>query len=120
MNPDDDLLRRMARRNWIILGVLVLLSLPWLSAKTSLGVAAGGLIAICGHHWRQRALKRMLDWPGQASPGGFQFGYMIRLATLGAAIYLLLVRFELHPLAIAVGLLTVLINVLITTLQRLR
>jgi len=120
MNPDEDLLRRMARRNWVILGLLVLFSLPWLSVKISLGVTAGGLVAICGHHWRHRTLRRMLDWPEQASVGGFQVGYMIRLATLGAAIYLLLVRFELHPLALAVGLLTVLINILITTLQRLR
>lgn len=119
MNSDEDLLRRMARRNWLILGILVLLSLPWLSFKISLGVTAGGLVAICGHHWRHRTLRRMLELPGQASAGGFQIGYIIRLATLGAAIYLLLVRFELHPLALAVGLLTVLINVLITTLQRM-
>ncbi len=120
MSPDQDLLRSMARRNWLILGTLVLISLLWQSANVSLGVAAGGLVAIFGHHWRHRVLRRMLDWPEQASVGGFQIGYVIRLACLGAMIYLLLVRFKLHPLALATGLLTVLINVLFTTLQRMR
>jgi len=110
----------MARRNWLILGILVLLSLPWQSPRISFGVFAGGLVAICGHHWRHRALRRMLDFPGQASVGGFQIGYMIRLASLGAATYLLLTRLHLHPLALAAGLMTVLINVLTTTLQRLK
>jgi len=114
---DDGLLQAIARRNWIILAVLVLLSAFWQSANVTIGVGCGGLIAIFGHHWRQLALKKAL---GQVSGANrsFQIGYLFRLATLAAVIYLLIVPLKISPVALAAGLSVVVINILITTLTR--
>lgn len=117
-NPDEQFLRQITLRNWWILGFLVLGSLLWSSVHITLGVLAGGLVAIAGHYWRYIALKKLLDIPGRGSSGGFQVGYFIRLAALVAVVYLLIVKVEVQPLALVVGLSTVVINMLITTVKR--
>lgn len=116
--PDAQLLRDLARRNWLILGVLVAGSLLWQSIPVTLGVVGGGLLVIVGHHWRYRALKNMLAAPGPGSKRGFQFGYIIRLTTMAAAIYLLIVPGRVNPLALVVGLSVVTLNILVTTLTK--
>lgn len=115
---DEHLLRDIARRNWIILGLLILLSLFWWSQPITLGVAGGGLVAIFGHHWRERSLRKMLAQPHAASAKGFQIGYVIRLACLGSAIYLLIVKAQVAPLALAAGLSVVLVNIFWMTFRR--
>ena len=115
---DEHLLRDIARRNWIILGLLILLSLFWWSSAITLGVAGGGVVAIFGHHWRERSLRKMLTQPHAGSAKGFQIGYIIRLAFLGSAIYLLIVKAQVAPLALAVGLSVVLLNIFWMTLRR--
>ena len=116
---DDRLLRDIARRNWSILGLLILLSLFWWSLAITAGVAAGGLVAIFGHHWRERSLRNMLATPHAGSAKSFQFGYFVRLAFIGSAIYLLIVKAQVAPLALAVGLSVVILNIYWTTFRRL-
>ena len=115
---DEHLLRDIARRNWIILGLLILFSLFWWSQSITLGVAGGGMVAIFGHHWRERSLRKMLTQPHAGSAKGFQIGYIIRLAFLGSAIYLLIVKARVAPLALAAGLSVVLLNIFWMTLRR--
>lgn len=117
MTPQDDgLLHEIARRNWSILGLLIVLSLFWWSWPVTFGVGAGGLLAIFGHHWRERSLRKMLE---AGSPRGFQFGFVMRLAFVGSAIYLLIVKAQVAPLALAAGLSIVLLNIYWTTFRRL-
>lgn len=113
---DQDLLSVLTRRNWIILALLTAGSLAWHSWSVTGGVVGGGLIVIVGHIWRQRSLTQLVS--GSGSRAGFQFGYLMRLVFFGAAIYLLVVPLKVHPLALAVGLSVVLINLIWTTLQR--
>lgn len=113
--PDDRLLADISRRNWIILALLVLASLFWLSAAVTLGVVSGGLLAIIGHHWRYRALLKILQG-GEARR--FQFGYFIRLGTLALILYALIVILKVHPIALVIGLSVVVINIIFTTMQR--
>jgi hypothetical protein len=119
MTQDDRLLHDIARRNWIILGLLVLLSLFWWSIEITMGVAAGGLLAIFGHHWRERALRKMLAMPSDGAAKGFQVGYIVRLAFYGSAIYLLIVKAQVAPLALAAGLSIVILNIYWLTFKRL-
>lgn len=116
---DDHLLRDIARRNWAILGLLILLSLFWSSFAISKGVAAGGLLAIFGHHWRERSLRKMLATPNTGSARGFQFGYIMRLAFFASAIYLLIVKAQVAPLALTAGLSVVILNIYWTAFRRL-
>ena len=115
---DEHLLRDIARRNWSILGLLILLSLFWWSAEITLGVLGGGVVAIFGHHWRERSLRKMFAQPHAGSAKGFQVGYIIRLAFLGSAIYLLIVKAKVAPLALAAGLSVVLLNIFWMTFRR--
>ena len=116
---DDQLLVQMARRNWIILIVLVLLSLFWQSPPVTYGVLAGGMLVIINYRWLGRSLLAVLNDPQLDSAKGFKRNYLLRLVVISSAIYLLLVRGGVHPLALVVGLSVVVLNVMITTVKRL-
>jgi len=118
-DKDEQLLEELARRNWIILGALLLLSLLWHSIEVALGVLSGGLLAIIGFLWLYRSLQRTLGEPSSASAKGFQFGYLVRLGALSGAVFLLIVKAKVHPVALTVGLSVVVINILWTALKRL-
>ncbi len=117
-NKDEHLLGELARRNWIILVILVLASLPWRSAQVSLGVFGGGLVAIVGYMWLQRSLRAMLSQPSRGSAKKFQFGYFVRLAAIGASLFALVALIKVHPIGLAVGLSVVVINIIWTTIKR--
>ncbi len=115
---DDQLLGELSRRNWIILACLVLISLLWRSLPVTLGLLSGGLVAIVGYYWRYSALQRLL---GQSEPGAakrFQFSYIVRLAALGAVLFLLIAKAKVDLIALTVGLSVVVVNILITTVKR--
>jgi hypothetical protein len=116
---DDQLLAVMARRNWIILIVLVLLSLFWQSPPVTYGVLAGGLLVIFNYRWLGRSLLKLIDDPQQHSAKGFKRNYFFRLIVVASAIYLLLVRGGVDPLALVIGLSVVVLNLMITTVKRL-
>lgn len=115
---DDQLLQTLARRNWLILLILLFLSLPWRSLAISGGVLCGGLVAIVGFHWLHFALVRILVEPGVHPTRKFRAGYIVRLATLVAILYLLVAIVRVHPVALVAGLSVVVLNLLWTTLRR--
>jgi len=116
---DDQLLAVMARRNWYILAILVLLSLLWRSETVTQGVLAGGLLAIIAYGWLYRSLNKALATPGGSAARGFQITYFVRLAALAAAIFLLVAKGGVNPVALSVGLSVVIVNILWTTIRRL-
>ncbi len=115
---NEDLLGELARRNWLILAVLVIGSLLWRSTPVTLGVLSGGLLAIIGYQWLHRSLQRMLANPSRGSAKSFQFGYFVRLGALGAALFLLIALARVNPIGLAVGLSVVVINIGLTTIKR--
>lgn len=118
-SQDEQLLKALSRRNWIILVCFVLISLYWRSVPITLGVLSGGLLVIIGYYWRYNALCKLLGQPSQFAAKSFQFGYFVRLAALGSALFLLIVKAHVDLIALAVGLSVVLLNVLGTTIKRL-
>jgi hypothetical protein len=119
MDRDENLLKRLARRNWFILAGLLLATAPWRSLPLTLGVLAGGLVSITGYLWLQRTLRRLLETPSRASVGGFQINYFLRLGALAAALFLLIKVVKVNPIGLAVGLSVVVLNILWTAVQRL-
>lgn len=118
-DKDDQLLAALARRNWYILAGLTLLSLAWRSVAVTQGVLAGGLVAIIGYSWLNRSLVKTLANPHQRAAKGFQITYIVRLAALGTAIFLLIAKGGVNPLALSVGLSVVVINIFWTTWRRM-
>lgn len=115
---DDQLLQTLARRNWLILLGLLLCSLPWRSLAVSGGVLCGGLVAILAFHWLHFALVRVLIEPGAHPTRKFRAGYIVRLATLAAILYLLVAVVRVQPVALVAGLSVVVVNLFWTTLRR--
>ncbi len=116
---DDRLLGQLALRNWIALGVLTALSLFWWSAPITQGVLAGGLVAILNYRWLERSLTRVLGQPGPGAARGFQIGYFIRLGSVALVLFALIYWAKVQPVALAVGLSVVVLNILWTTLTRI-
>lgn len=118
-DQDEQLLGNIARRNWVMLAGLVLLSLLWDSVPITLGVLSGGLVAIGGYLWLQRSLKRVLAEPSRNSARSFKISYFIRLGSLAAVLLLLIAVARVNPVGLAVGLSVVVCNIFWTTLKRL-
>ena len=118
-DKDDQLLAVMARRNWYILAILTLLSLFWRSVAITQGVLAGGLVAIIAYGWLYRSLVKTLANPDGRAARGFQMTYFVRLAALGTAIFLLVAKGGVNPIALSVGLSVVVVNVVWTTVRRM-
>ncbi len=117
-DADAQLLGDLARRNWIILAALTLGSLPWWSMEVTFGVVGGGLVAIGGYHWLHRSLRQLLEAPQTGGGRKFQFGYIIRLGSLAAALLLLITVVRVNPVGLAIGLSVVVINIGWTTIKR--
>lgn len=118
-NSDDKLLKELARRNWVVLAILLLLSLLWKSREVTLGVLSGGLVAIGGFYWLQDSLRKTLANPTSFSARGFQISYFVRLGAISTALLVLIVLVKINPIAMACGLSVVVVNIFITTLKRL-
>lgn len=115
---DDQLLRQIARRNWIIWLGLVVASLLFQNKDLTIGVASGGLIAVCGYQWLHRSLIKALSESGQPAVKGFQVSYIFRLAALAVMLILLIAVVKVNPLGLIIGLSVVVINIMLTTVMR--
>jgi len=109
---------QMARRNWIILALLLIGSLPFGNLALSAGILAGGLVAIGGFLWMQRSLGRLLEQPAGSANFRYQFGYVIRLAALAIILAVLIAVIKIHTLGLIIGLSVVVINLFWITIQR--
>jgi hypothetical protein len=116
---DDQLLADFSRRNWWIWGALVLLSLVWRSRAVTLGVAGGGLVTVGGFYWLHRSLAGLLNPAAGRTRRGFQVASLIRLIILAAALFLLLVPGNVHPVGLSIGVSVVVINLIWTALTRI-
>ncbi|MEJ2471228.1 MAG: ATP synthase subunit I [Desulfuromonadales bacterium] len=118
MAPIDQLPAEMSRRNWLILALLLLGSLPFGSLQLSLGILSGGLVAIGGFLWLRRSLHRLLEESSVGGRFGYQFGYLIRLAVLAIILALLIAVIQIDLVGLLVGLSVVVLNLFWITLQR--
>lgn len=109
---------QLARRNWIILAFLLLGSLPFSNLDLSIGILAGGLIAIGGFISLRSSLNRLL---GQATGGTrftYMFGFFIRLTILAVILGILIAIVNIHIIGLVIGLSVVIINLFWMTAQR--
>jgi hypothetical protein len=94
-------LARMESRGWALLGVMLLASLVWLDWKVTLGVAVGGVLALCDFGLMRRVLA-----PAVKSGGGKwalfaiqAVKYLVMGSVLGTLFWFKIV----NPLASVVG-----------------
>jgi len=116
--PLEQLAATLHRRNWLILGILLAISLPFGNSRVSAGIVAGGLVAIAGFAWLERSLKRLLTETGQAARTRYRFGYVVRLLAIGCVLAILIAIVKIHPAGLVLGLSVVVINLLWLAFQR--
>lgn len=108
----------LQRRNWWILAVLLVASLPFANWPVSAGILAGGLVAVAGFAWLKRSLGRLLADPAHGARARYQLGYVVRLMVLAAFLALLIAVVKIDPVGLFIGLSVVVINLFWLTLQR--
>lgn len=118
MEAIEDLPATLSRRNWLILGVLLVASLPFANWPATGGILAGGMVAIGGFAWLRRSLERLLAGQTHGARARYQFGYVVRLLALAGILALLVAVIKIHPVGLAIGLSVVVINLLWLTLHR--
>ncbi len=118
MDQIEQLPAQMARRNWIILALLLLVSLPFGDLSLSTGILIGGLVAIGGFFWLRRSLTQLLEQPTGGARFRYQFGYVIRLAALAIILAVLIAVIKIHAFGLVIGLSVVVINLFWITAQR--
>jgi hypothetical protein len=109
---------QLARRNWVILALLLLGSLPFGNLALSVGVLVGGLISICGFLSQRRSLNRLLVQSAKGSKFSYMFGCFIRLAVLAVVLGVLIAIVKIHIIGLVIGLSVVIINLFWMTAQR--
>lgn len=120
-DQDAGLATALARRNWVILALMVVVSLLWRSPPVTLGVLGGGLVIAINYHWMGRSLSRLLADPRRAPQRKIFTGinYLLRLVVMGLAIYLLVAQVKVHPIGLAVGLSLYVVNLIYSTIRRI-
>ncbi len=118
MEQIERLPAQLTRRNWIILTLLLLGSLPFGSLALSSGILVGGLVAIGGFLWMRRSLDRLLEQPTGGARFRYQFGYIVRLTTLALVLAVLIAVVKIHTVGLIIGLAVVVINLFWITVQR--
>ncbi len=113
----EQLPAQLTRRNWIVLVLLLLGSLPFGNLALSVGVLLGGLVAIGGFFWMRRSLSNLLEQPTGGAQFRYQFGYIVRLAALAVILAVLIAIVKVHPVGLVVGLSVVIINLFWITVQ---
>jgi predicted branched-subunit amino acid permease len=117
---DEEIPGQIARRNWIVLALFLFVSLFWQSPAVILGVLSGGGVALLSFHWLQFSLIRMFINLDSGATRQFKSSFLLRLSTVTALLYLLVVIVRVNPLALAAGLSVVVVSLVWTAIERLR
>jgi hypothetical protein len=117
MDPIERLPGMLTRRSWLILGLMLLASLPFRNLQLTLGILCGGLVSIGAFLWLRRSLKQLLAEPGPGAKARYQFGYLVRLIALTVVLAALIVIVKIHTIGLIVGLAVVVVNLFWTTIE---
>lgn len=108
--------RKVEAGNWITLGVILALSLLFLSGRFALGVLVGGLVSIVNFYWLSRDLKNTLrKHAGRAKPF-MVLKFYVRLIITGVVLFVVITRTPVDIFGLVLGLSVVVINVVITVI----
>ena len=115
----DPLQKRIELSNWIILGVIFLLSLLLAPIKFSLGVLLGGFISILNFHWMKRGLVGFFQNSGNSAKGRVLMKYYMRFGVTAVVLYFLITNQTVNVIGLIIGLSVVVMNIIFTTITAL-
>jgi lipid-A-disaccharide synthase-like uncharacterized protein len=117
VNPTgkDPFLQKLELINWLMLGAFVLLSLILQSYRFTLGVLLGGFISIINYHWLNHDVKKVFKNLNDQAKTRVVFKYYIRLGVTAVVLYFIVSSDIVDVIGLLIGLSTVLINIVLTT-----
>ncbi|MBN1546472.1 MAG: ATP synthase subunit I [Syntrophaceae bacterium] len=115
----DPLQRKIEIANWILLGVLLLLSLLFTSTRFALGVFFGGLISIINFHWLYKNLQNVFARLSGSAKSAMMFKYYIRLAVTAVVLFLIITSNKVDVVGLLIGLSIVVFNLVLTVIMTL-
>ena len=117
MDQIEQLPTILNRRSWLILGLLLIASLPFRNLPLTFGILCGGLVSIGGFLWLRRALRQLMAEPGPGAKARYQFGYIVRLIALAVVLVTLIAIVKVDTIGLIVGLSVIVLNLFWTTIQ---
>lgn len=114
------LIERMERRNWWILGSLIVGSALLCPTRFVVGVAAGGILSVLGFHALEGVVFRLLRLPAYKAKVRIVLYHYARLGILFATLAVLLAMRAVDPIGLVVGLSVVVLNLFCTMVVDLR
>ena len=108
--------RKVEAGNWITLGVILALSLLFLSGRFALGVLVGGLVSIVNFYWLSRDLKNTLQKHAERAKPFMVLKFYVRLIITGVVLFVVITRTPVDIFGLVLGLSVVVISVIVTVI----
>jgi len=99
--------------NWVALGVILALSLLFLSGRFALGVLLGGLVSVVNFYWLSRDLKGALVRRADRAKPFMMVKFYIRFLVTGVVLFVIITRAPVDIFGLVLGLSVVVINVIV-------
>jgi len=106
--------RKIEMGNWVALGMILALSLLFLSGGFALGVLLGGLVSIANFYWLSRDLKGALLRHAEKAKPFMMIKYYIRFIVTGVVLFVVITMTPADIFGLVLGLSVVVINVIVT------
>jgi ATP synthase I chain. len=108
--------KKLETRNWIILGIFLVVSLIFMPYRFTLGILLGGLISIINFYWLSRGLQKVFrQFLGRAR-SSIVIRYYIRITVTGVALFFIITRTPADVIGLLIGLSVVVVNTISTVL----
>lgn len=113
----DPIQKKIEISNWIVLGVFLVLSLPFMPARFCFGLLLGGLISIVNFHWLDRDLRSVFHLLAEGSRSSIFFKYFIRFVVTAVVLYFIISADIADVVGLLLGLSLVMINIVFTVVM---
>ena len=113
----DPIQKKIEISNWIVLGMFLVLSLPFMPARFCFGLLLGGLISIVNFHWLDRDLRSVFHLLAEGSKSSIFFKYFIRFIVTAVVLYFIISENIADVVGLLVGLSLVMINIVFTVVM---
>ncbi len=101
---DDNIVTVLLLGSGSLLAVLTIGGAAFGSLRFAGSILAGGLLALVNFVWLSSALRKVLLLPAARATRFAQLRYLMRLAAMGAVLYLLIVKVGIDIIGLFIGL----------------
>ena len=112
----DPLQKKIEITNWIIMGILLMLSFFFMPYRFTLGMVLGGFISIVNFHWLDRDLRKVFSRLSERSGSFVMVKYFIRITITAVVLYFIISADIVDIIGLLIGLSTVVITMVFTAI----